>query len=67
MLAGTQWVATLPEHLALTLAKLAPVKLMPVPFEAPETREVVIWHKRNEPDPGHAWLREVLIETARTP
>ena len=65
MLAGTQLVATLPEHLARTLAKLAPVKLLPVPFETPDTREVVIWHKRNEPDPGHAWLREVLIAAAR--
>ncbi len=65
MLAGTQLVATLPEHLARTLAKVAPVKLMPLPFETPDTREVVIWHKRNEPDPGHAWLRDVLIAAAR--
>jgi DNA-binding transcriptional LysR family regulator len=65
MLAGTQLVATLPEDLARTLAKLAPVKLLPVPFETPDTHEVVIWHKRNEPDPGHAWLREVLIAAAQ--
>jgi LysR family transcriptional regulator, nod-box dependent transcriptional activator len=64
MLAGTQLVATLPEDLARTLAKLAPIKLLPVPFETPDTHEVVIWHKRNEPDPGHAWLREVLIGAA---
>ncbi len=65
MLAGTQLVATLPEDLARTLAKLAPVKLLPVPFETPDTHEVIIWHKRNEPDPGHAWLREVLIAAAQ--
>jgi DNA-binding transcriptional LysR family regulator len=65
MLAGTQLVATLPEHLARTLAKVAAVKWLPLPFEAPDTREVVIWHKRNEPDPGHSWLREILIEAAR--
>ena len=64
LLAGTQLVATLPEDLARTLAKLAPVKLLPVPFETPDTHEVVIWHRRNEPDPGHAWLREVLISVA---
>jgi LysR family transcriptional regulator, nod-box dependent transcriptional activator len=65
MLAGTQLVATLPEDLARTLAKLAPVKLLPVPFETPDTHEVIIWHERNEPDPGHAWLREVLIGAAQ--
>jgi LysR family nod box-dependent transcriptional activator len=64
MLAGTQLVATLPEDLARTLAQLAPIKLLPVPFETPDTHEVIIWHKRNEPDPGHAWLREVLIAAA---
>src|SRR5258707_1305377 len=67
MLAGTQLVATLPEDLARTLAKLAPVKLLPVPFETPDTREVVMCHKRNEPDPGHAWLRDVVIAAARSP
>ena len=65
LLGGTQLVATLPEHLANVLAKLAPVKVLPLPFETPETREVVIWHKRNEPDPGHAWLRDVLIGAAK--
>jgi LysR family nod box-dependent transcriptional activator len=64
MLAGTQLVATLPEDLARTLARLAPIKLLPVPFETPDTHEVIIWHKRNESDPGHAWLREVLIAAA---
>jgi LysR family transcriptional regulator, nod-box dependent transcriptional activator len=67
MLTGTQLVATLPEDLARHLARLAPIKLLPVPFETPDTREVVIWHRRNEPDPGHAWLREVLIEAATSP
>jgi LysR family transcriptional regulator, nod-box dependent transcriptional activator len=65
LLAGTQMVATLPEHLAHKLAQLAPVKILPLPFETPDTREVVLWHKRNEPDPGHAWLREIVIATAR--
>jgi LysR family transcriptional regulator, nod-box dependent transcriptional activator len=67
LIAGTELIATLPEHLALALEKLAPVKVLALPFETPETREVVIWHKRNEPDPGHAWLRDIVIEAARIP
>jgi DNA-binding transcriptional LysR family regulator len=65
LLAGTQLIATLPEHLAKTLAATAPLRILPLPFKTPETREVVIWHKRNEPDPGHAWLRDVVIEAAK--
>jgi LysR family transcriptional regulator, nod-box dependent transcriptional activator len=65
LLEGTECVATLPEHLAQTLAKVAPIKVLPLPFATPETREVVIWHKRNEPDPGHAWMRDMIIAHAR--
>jgi LysR family transcriptional regulator, nod-box dependent transcriptional activator len=67
LIVGTELIATLPEHLAMALERLAPVKVVPLPFETPETREVVIWHKRNEPDPGHAWMREIIIEAARMP
>jgi len=42
LLRGTELIATLPEHLARVLAKLAPVKVLPLPFTTPETREVVI-------------------------
>jgi DNA-binding transcriptional LysR family regulator len=49
------------------LNSIAPMKMFPLPLRMPETREVLVWHKRNEPDPGHAWLREILIEVAREP
>jgi len=65
LLEGTELIATLPEHLASVLAKVAPVKVLPLPFQTPQTREVVIWHKRNEPDPGHAWMREMIIAIAK--
>jgi DNA-binding transcriptional LysR family regulator len=64
LIPGTSLIATLPQHLAESLSRFAPVKILPLPFEMPETREVVIWHKRNEPDPGHAWLREMIVEVA---
>jgi DNA-binding transcriptional LysR family regulator len=41
--------------------------MFPLPLRMPEIREVLVWHKRNEPDPGHAWLRDILIEVAREP
>ncbi len=67
LLQGTSLIATLPERLASTLQAMVPVKLFPLPLRMPEAREVLVWHKRNEPDPGHAWLREILIEVAREP
>jgi LysR family nod box-dependent transcriptional activator len=67
LLQGTELIALLPERLATTLSAVAPLRILPLPLRMQETREVLVWHKRNEPDPGHAWLRELLMEVAREP
>lgn len=65
LIQGTPLVATIPERLARMLATTLPLKILPLPFELTLSKELVIWHKRNEPDPGHAWLRALFIEVAR--
>ena len=65
LLPGTPLVATLPEHMATMLSNLLPVKTFPLPFNMPDSREVLLWHKRNEPDPGHGWLRQLFADAAR--
>src|ERR1700729_434377 len=55
VLAGTSYVATVPERVAGMFAKLMPIKTFPLPFPAHEQYEILLWHKRNEPDPAHAW------------
>ncbi|HEX7416973.1 MAG TPA: hypothetical protein VF315_02875, partial [Steroidobacteraceae bacterium] len=67
MLPGTTLIATVPERIATLVAQILPLKFFPVPLNLPEYREILLWHKRNEPDPGHAWLREMFIELAREP
>jgi LysR family nod box-dependent transcriptional activator len=67
LLQGTELIATLPERLVTALNATVPLKIFPLPMRVTETREVLVWHKRNEPDPGHAWLREILLEVAREP
>ncbi len=65
LLPGTPLAATLPERVANHTAPLIPIKTFALPFDALNTHEVLLWHKRNEPDPGHAWLRTLFIEVAR--
>jgi LysR family transcriptional regulator, nod-box dependent transcriptional activator len=65
LLPGTPLVATIPERLATLIQPLVPIKIFALPFESMSSREIVLWHKRNEPDPGHAWLRELVIEVAK--
>jgi DNA-binding transcriptional LysR family regulator len=65
MLPGTPLVATLPERVARLVASVVPLKILALPFDTLNCHEVLLWHKRNEPDPGHAWLRTLFIEVAR--
>jgi LysR family nod box-dependent transcriptional activator len=65
VLAGTTFVAILPERVAQLFAATTPIKTFPVPFPQPEQYEVLLWHKRHEPDPAHAWLRELIVQLAQ--
>jgi len=67
LIQGTDLITALPERLAQHLSQFAPLRIFPLPLRMPEIREVLVWHKRNEPDPGHAWLRDILIEVAKEP
>ena len=66
VLAGTSYVATVPERVAAMFSTLVPIKTFPLPFPIGEQHEILLWHKRNEPDPAHAWLRELIVALART-
>jgi LysR family transcriptional activator of mexEF-oprN operon len=65
VLAGTSYVATVPERVAHLFSSL-PIKTFPLPFPSRDHNEILLWHKRNEPDPAHAWLRELIIALARS-
>ncbi|HTV52789.1 MAG TPA: LysR family transcriptional regulator [Steroidobacteraceae bacterium] len=65
MVPGTPLLATVPERIATLAATAVPLRTLALPFDALDSHEVLLWHKRNEPDPGHAWLRTLLIEIAR--
>jgi LysR family transcriptional regulator, nod-box dependent transcriptional activator len=65
VLRGTRLVATLPERVAQMFASTLPLKTFPLPFETPPMREILLWHKRNESDPAHAWLRDLVVRLTR--
>lgn len=65
MLPGTPLIATVPERVARLAATVVPLRIFALPFDTLHGHEVLLWHKRNEPDPGHAWLRTLFIEVAR--
>ncbi len=64
-LPGSSLAATLPERVAQLFAPALPIRIFPLPFEVPQTQEVLLWHKRHEPDPAHTWMRELIAKLAR--
>jgi LysR family transcriptional regulator, nod-box dependent transcriptional activator len=65
VLPGTSYVATLPERVLKLVPPLLPLKSFPTPFHIPIQHELLLWHSRHEPDPAHAWLRELIVQIAR--
>lgn len=65
LVAGTDRVALLQEHLARRMAGLAAVRVLPCPFEVVPLAEAFWWHPMYRADPAHAWLRDVLAEAGR--
>lgn len=64
-LAGTQLIATVQRKLADLLAPNLAIRVMPSPVKLATLKETLIWHKRSNDDPGHIWLREILLEAGR--
>jgi DNA-binding transcriptional LysR family regulator len=61
VLRGTRLVATMPERVAQMFASSLTIKTFPVPFETSALHEILLWHKRNDSDPAHAWLRDLVV------
>ena len=61
LLPGTRLVAILPEPLAKLLASFVAIRYVALPSGLLQNRRVdLFWHRRSEPDPGHAWFRELV-------
>jgi len=64
-LVGTDLVATMHTRLALACARRLPIRVLPLPYELPALAECLQWHRFQENDPCHIWLRGILLETAQ--
>ncbi|RXZ38175.1 LysR family transcriptional regulator [Oxalobacteraceae bacterium CAVE-383] len=59
----TDLIATVPNEVALQIAKLNDIAIYPLPFEAPAFALKQFWHKRNHDDPANQWLRNLVRST----
>jgi DNA-binding transcriptional LysR family regulator len=62
---GTDRVALMQERLATRLATTANLRVLECPGDAEPIVEALWWHRQYEDDTAHAWLRRLIVETAR--
>jgi DNA-binding transcriptional LysR family regulator len=62
---GTDRVALMQERLATRLAATSNLRVLECPGDAEPIVEALWWHRQYEEDPAHAWLRRIIMETAR--
>ncbi|WP_176598193.1 MULTISPECIES: LysR family transcriptional regulator [Sphingobium] len=58
----TDMATILPSLLVEQKGERYNVRTLPVPFEMPIMEERLFWHRRNDNDPGHEWMVQLLQE-----
>ncbi len=64
-LVGTDRIALVQERLVPQLQAGHRLRAVPCPFEVIPLVEALWWHPSHQLEPGHAWLRSVLLEAAQ--
>ena len=64
-LPGTELITTIQRKLALALAKDNMFRVLESPVKIGNVRESLTWHRRNDDDPGHRWIRNLLIDVGK--
>lgn len=57
---NTQRLATIQRRLARHFAATMPIRIHEIPFETPEVKIGMQWHRHNTADPAHHWLRDSI-------
>jgi DNA-binding transcriptional LysR family regulator len=60
VVAQSNLLAVVPEHLAIQSQETLGLQVLPLPFRVPAVHVSMTWHERMQHDPGHKWLRDTL-------
>jgi LysR family nod box-dependent transcriptional activator len=65
MVVGTPWAATVQTRLAQWYAGFLPIKVLPLPINIPPLKMVMQWHRFQNHDPAHSWMRDQIRQAAQ--
>ncbi|WP_372392046.1 LysR family transcriptional regulator [Xanthomonas sp. NCPPB 3582] len=63
LLPGSDMIAIVPQSLAQALAQDAQLQVSPLPYATTSVATSALWHRRNDHDALHLWIRGVLAST----
>jgi DNA-binding transcriptional LysR family regulator len=66
MLSQSDLVTVMAERAAGVFAAMASLQVMPLPLPSPSLKIAMLWHRRNDDQPAHRWLRSVVTGLCRT-
>lgn len=62
IIANSDMIATVPIQVAVYFARHGKVKQLPHPLALPPYAPCARWHERFHLDPGHQWLRRIMVD-----
>jgi DNA-binding transcriptional LysR family regulator len=65
LLRGTGLLTVVPRRLGEQMREAAEIRLLELPFDVPPLHEKLAWNPRFTSSPGHAWMRQQLIDAAK--
>jgi DNA-binding transcriptional LysR family regulator len=66
MLLGSDRLAVVPRRVANNLASISALVLKELPFSTPRVALWMMWHRRQDSQPAHRWLRDMVRMSVRT-
>jgi DNA-binding transcriptional LysR family regulator len=66
ILVQSDLVATLTRRIAQEFVRDHPLQIREPPYESPQVRTVMVWHRRLDRHPAHRWLRNIVLSVAKS-
>lgn len=63
--ADSDLILTMPRRAAAVFTAMLDVKILDPPIQIDDYNYRMVWHERVHNEPAHAWLRQLIVDTAR--
>jgi DNA-binding transcriptional LysR family regulator len=66
ILVQSDMVATLSRRIAQEFVRNHPLQIREPPYDSPQVRTRMLWHRRLDRHPAHRWLRDIILSVTKS-